>query len=566
MSTVRLSSAPSSLLWITLAAFALTILFVNPLRETAVDDDWMYALTVEHLLQTGSYRSHGWLAANMPFQAYWGGLFARVLDYSFASLRISTLVLVFPGLIAFYFLAREHHLDAMQAGLAMLALCASPLVFRFSFSFNTDVPFLMCCLMALWLYTRAIKLDSYPLMCLGSIAACAAILTRQFGLALPAGVCAVWALHKERRGKALFYSIGLLLPVLAAVWQLAAGMVTPTWMQRQMLHRQHIFYAHIETMLSNLLWRPAVILHYLALFSLPFVLLAALAFASEIRQRRSSKLQIFLLAVCAVYILGSVLYGHFANQLPWILPYIDWEATLASMSRWQRAGLTLVTCAGATLYARILVLRYTTSHGWARVGPHERLLDLCTVFLLAEHLIFRTFGDRYLLGFLPFVLIVVGRYLGGWLHRWRMAMVMVCLAMLVTSAVWTRGLLVAAEAAWMAAESIRAAGVEPKHIDGSWVWNMYRGAIDDYMTAIGDSTLLDSNEDFWLHFYPQRREQAQWLTVASTHPPGNDTWELVKDVPYRDTLFRLQRLYVVKRGTHAPRRADTVQDTGTERR
>jgi len=167
---------------------------------------------------------------------------------------------------------------------------------------------------------------------------------------------------------------------------------------------------------------------------------------------------------------------------------------------------------------------------------------------------------------LPFVLIVVGRYLGGWLHRWRMAMVMVCLAMLVTSAVWTRGLLVAAEAAWMAAESIRAAGVEPKHIDGSWVWNMYRGAIDDYMTAIGDSTLLDSNEDFWLHFYPQRREQAQWLTVASTHPPGNDTWELVKDVPYRDTLFRLQRLYVVKRGTHAPRRADTVQDTGTERR
>ena len=99
MSTVRLSSAPSSLLWITLAAFALTILFVNPLRETVADDDWMYALTVEHLLQTGSYRSHGWLAANMPFQAYWGGLFARVLGYSFASLRISTLVLVFPALM-----------------------------------------------------------------------------------------------------------------------------------------------------------------------------------------------------------------------------------------------------------------------------------------------------------------------------------------------------------------------------------------------------------------------------------------------------------------------------------
>jgi len=566
MSTVRLSSALSCLFWITLAAFALTILFVNPLRETAVDDDWAYALTVEQLLQTGSYRLHGSQVANMPFQAYWGGLFARVLGYSFASLRISTLALVFPGLIAFYFLAREHHLNPTQAGLAMLALCASPLVFRFSFSFNTEVPFLMCSIIALFLYTRAIKLESYPLMFLGSIAACVAILTRSFGSALPAGVFAVWALHKERRGKALFYSIGLILPVLGALWQWSAGILTPTWQQRHVLHRQGIFFANIETVLSNIVWRPAVTLHYLALFSLPFVLLAALAFAPEIRQQRSSKLQILLPAVCALYILGSVLYGHFANQLPWMLPYIDWEATLASMSRWQRAGLTLVTFAGATLYARILVLRYSTSHGWEMVGPHERLLDLYTFFLLAEHLIYHAFGDRYLMGFLPFVLIVVGRYLGSWLNRWRTAMAMVCLAVLAISAVWTRGLMAAAEAAWMAAESIRTAGVEPKHISGFWLWDRYHGADDDYMAEIGDSTVLDSTADFWLRFVPQRREQAQFLVVTSVRPPGNEKWELIKEVPYTDSLFRQQHIYVVKRGTHAPYPADTVQDNGTERR
>jgi Dolichyl-phosphate-mannose-protein mannosyltransferase len=566
MSTVRLSSGSSSLFWVTLAAFALTILFVSPLRETAVDDDWGYALTVEHLLQTGSYRSHGWLAANMPFQAYWGSLFAHVLGYSFTSLRISTLALVFPGLIAFYFLAREHHLNAMQAGLAMLALCASPLVVRFSFSFNTDVPFLMCFIIALFLYTRAIKLESYPLMFLGSIAAGVAILTRQFGFVLPAGVFFVWALHKEHRGKVLFYSIGLLLPVLAVLWQLSAGILTPTWIQRQVLYRQGILFANIETLLSNIIWRPAVILHYLALFSLPFVLLASLAFVPEVKQRRSSKLQVLLPAVCALYLLGSVIYGHLAHQRPWILPYIDWEATLANMSRWPRAALTLVTFAGATLYARMLVLRYSTSHGWEKVGPNERLLDLCTLFLLVEHVIFRTFGDRYLLGFLPFILIVVGRYLGSWLNRWRMVMAMVCLAMLVTSAVWTRGLLVKEEAEWMAAESVRAAGIEPKHIFGNWVWNMYHGATDDYMAEIGDSTPLASNDDLWLRFLPQRREQAQFLTVASVHPPSNEKWELIKEVPYRDSLFRLKHIYVVKRETRVPLPADTVRDNGTERR
>jgi len=44
-----------ALLWIGLGVFALTILFVNTFRETAVQDDWAYALTVKHLLETGKY-------------------------------------------------------------------------------------------------------------------------------------------------------------------------------------------------------------------------------------------------------------------------------------------------------------------------------------------------------------------------------------------------------------------------------------------------------------------------------------------------------------------------------
>ena len=145
-------------------------------------------------------------------------------------------------------------------------------------------------------------------------------------------------------------------------------------------------------------------------------------------------------------------------------------------------------------------------------------------------------------------------------------MAMVCLAVLAISAVWTRGLMAAAEAAWMAAESIRTAGVEPKHISGFWLWDRYHGADDDYMAEIGDSTVLDSTADFWLRFVPQRREQAQFLVVTSVRPPGNEKWELIKEVPYTDSLFRQQHIYVVKRGTHAPYPADTVQDNGTERR
>ena len=264
--------------------------------------------------------------------------------------------------------------------------------------------------------------------------------------------------------------------------------------------------------------------------------------------------------------MGGVIYGHFAYHLPWFLPYIPWENTLASMSRWPRATLTLITLAGGSLYASILVLRYATPHGWGGIPPSERLLDLCTLFLLAEHLTYYTFGDRYLLEFLPFVLIVLGQYLGTWLSRWRMAMTIVCLAMLVISAVWTRGLMEEAEAKWMAAESIHTAGVGARHIFGSREWNHYHRVYDDYMAEIGDSIKLDSNEDFWQRFYLQRQEQSQFLIVASARPPGNENWELIKEVPYTDSLFRLKHIYVVKRGTHAPLLADPAQDNGTERR
>ena len=184
------------LLWTVLCVFGVTVIFVNPIRETAMEDDWAYALTVKHLLETGRYQLHDWAAANMPFQAYWGGFFAhlfRLFLHEFASLntrsgthRTHRLPLPSRDIVWFY----------IQRRLLTLGLFASPLVLRFSFNFMTDVPFLMFLVVALFLYTRAIRLCSYPLMFFGSIAASAAILTRQFGMALIAGLFCLWALDK----------------------------------------------------------------------------------------------------------------------------------------------------------------------------------------------------------------------------------------------------------------------------------------------------------------------------------------------------------------------------------
>src|SRR5262249_28668781 len=153
------------------AVFLVTCVLVNPLRETAIQDDWAYALTVRHLLETGEYKLHDWAAANMPFQAYWGGLFARVFGFSHGVLRVSTLAALFLGVVGFFFLAREHGFSPRGAGLLGLGLLTSPLVVHLGFSFMTDVPFLAWLVIALWLYTRALRLGSYGAMAAAAVAA-----------------------------------------------------------------------------------------------------------------------------------------------------------------------------------------------------------------------------------------------------------------------------------------------------------------------------------------------------------------------------------------------------------
>ena len=537
-----------------MGAFVSTILLINPIRETSVDDDWTYALMVRHLLETGEYRLHEWLGPSLPFQTYWGGLFARVFGYSFASLRISTLVLAFFGLIAFYFLAREHGLNDTQAGLIMLGLLASPLVLFFSFTFNTDVPFLMCLIIALFLYTRAIRLHNYPLMLSASIAASAAILTRQFGLAIPAGVFSLWALSKEHRKNAPFFAAGLILPAAAGVWQLAMGALAPTKLQWRELHLTSLYYADIGAMLMNTVFRPTIILQYLALFSLPLVFLALLAFGYEIErpdyvisERKSARSQALLLCALTLYVLAGIIHGRVANHLTWLMPYVVWDFfDIADMGRWPRVIVTLITSVGAILYGYIFVLRYCDSRVWAGLPASARLLDLVVLFQLVEQFLYYKVGDRHLLPFLPFVYIAVGHYLARRLTRFRIVAGVACLIMLVVSLLWTRGRIEKEAAGWQGGQMLLAAGVQPAEIFGFYPWNCYYGIVDDYLAGLGDSK-VESTKDFWSRWYPERRERAKFLIVDSAVTPKGEKWKVFAEIPYRGMSLREKRVYVVRR-------------------
>jgi hypothetical protein len=614
-------------LGIVLAIFLLVVLFVNPLRAGTVDDDdWAYALSARHLLTTGKYQWHNWPTSNTPFQAYWGALFARFLGYSFSTLRISTLFLAVLGLVAFYYLAKEHGLDDGQATLLTLALLASPLVLRLSFTFMTDVPFLTCLIVAQYLYTRALRVRSYPLMLLGSVAGAAAILTRQFGVALIAGLFFLWVLSKERRRQALLFLTGLALPAVAGLYQVLAAILTPNWAARLFVNAQGQSLGSAGGMLANIVRRPMLMLEYLALYSLPLILPAMLSTASgafsrldarwrkqvlaalmlaalvisvfaltadlfgvgpagfgpaqalmltvgillavgcawclrstkrrgQVPQRRLDGKVLWynavLLVALGLYMVAAIVYGYSVEHESALMPYLRWHfGELGHMGALGRGALTLVTTIGAIWLARIFVLRYSASQSWGGLPSRARLLDLVALFFVLEYLVCAVMGDAYVLVLLPYALIAVGRYLGDWLNRYRALIILVCLVVLVVTAMWTRGLLSFSEACWQGGEYALSTGAQPNEVYGCWSWVCYY-RFDDYVAQVPNPTPLALN-DYSLRWLPEQRERARFWVTETPDAPSGEQWQVLKEIPYQGMLLRKGHLFVIRREIKGP--------------
>jgi len=556
MTTRRIAwPAHTPLIAVLLVAIAV-IIFINPLREMPIKDDWAYVLTVRTLLETGQYHLHEWSAPNLPFQVIYGSLFARALGgLSFSSLRLSTLSLMLIGLISFYFVALEHRLSHWQAGLLALLLLASPLVLKFSFSFMTNIPFLGCALLALWLYTRGLRLKSYPLMFVGSLAAAAATLTRQFGMAFVAGLLLVWAVDRDRWRTLPLMLAGVILPAAAAGWQLYTGIVTPNWTAIQRQADQAQFMARSD-LLPELLWRLAIILIYLALFSLPLLIPALAEYTDELRKSRGkpvmqrNRLNLILMVAPMLFILGMLVYGVFGMGKYSLMPFLASNFFVISdfWPRWLAASLTLLMVIYGVLLVRLFTFRYVPLSDTEKLQPRDMLLDFVTLGLLIQHLIFVVFVDEYVISLIPYVLIVVGRGLGLWLDRLRVPLAASTAIFLITSALWVRGYLEEQQAQWQAAEELVSEGVDPFDIIMSWEWSSSHGGFNDYLKEINYQQLSPERSseyfDVWL---PQRLANAHYLIGALTAPPDNPKFQVLKAVPYEDILLRTGFVYVLKR-------------------
>jgi len=549
-------------LTVVLGLFIVVIAIVNPFREMPYDDDWAFSETVKHFLETGHYRLNAWLAPNMPFQTMWGALFCLPFGYSFSALRVSTIVLSVIGLVAFRALALEQGLSRGASDLLTFCLASSPLVFKLTLTYLSDLPFLAMTLVSILLYTRALRNERWLDWVAASVAASATIFIRQFGMAILGGLAIVWLCDRRRFARFGQYFAGAVLPTLSTLWQLQQGWYQSNWAQTLLLHRQRAFFWG-GSFLKDLPWRIPVLVEYIAWFLLPVALAAALAVwrlplpkssdrdssgeaASPGASKFPSRIRLSAeLGGWLIMFVASIAYGALVLGVPWLMPYLPWFfEILKILGRKAELPATVLTIAGGVLFAHFLARRYLVSANRPRL--EQGLLDAATFVSLLMALVFFVFGDKDVLIFLPLAAIALGKQVEPVLLRHRRGVFAVCLLLLVGTAVWTREDLCRNQAVWTLAARLHASGVPSEDIFAGWEWYGYHH-FEEYARSVPPVATTEF-ADFFGPWMDRQRAQADYLIVHDPEPPAGEHYEPVEQFQYFSVFSRgIETFYAVKR-------------------
>ena len=185
-------------LWLIAAGWVALLLIIPPAHEYPVIDDWIYARSVQNQVSTGAFLMPDASQANLVGLTLWGTLWVRLFGFSFTVLSASTLVMALVALIAFYCLLRVAEVSPNGALLGVTLLAANPIFFHLSYSFMTDVPFMALTLLACLCYLIGLRNENSAIrnpqsatgvgwLLAGGFFAGYAFLIRQFGLLIPLG-------------------------------------------------------------------------------------------------------------------------------------------------------------------------------------------------------------------------------------------------------------------------------------------------------------------------------------------------------------------------------------------
>jgi 4-amino-4-deoxy-L-arabinose transferase-like glycosyltransferase len=180
----RLGRRDGLALLVVLILLAIAIAIVGAEGDFPLNDDWSYARGVASVIEQGTLQLDRWPAMTLIAQTAVGIGFAEVFGFSFTTLRWATLVSSGLHLIVFYLLLRRFG-GVWPALLLTVLLLFNPLYFSLSFSWMTEVHYLLGVTGASYFFVRYCSRPEWKWLLAATALSAFAVLVRQFAILLP---------------------------------------------------------------------------------------------------------------------------------------------------------------------------------------------------------------------------------------------------------------------------------------------------------------------------------------------------------------------------------------------
>ena len=113
--------------------------------EFPLNDDWAYAWTTDHAMETGTFVRHDFTYIPAYTNVGIGMLFSAIFGPSAETLRASGVFMGWLGVLGAYLLCRVVGARRGPSILGALVTGLNPVYLNLSFTFMTDVPFTTLC-------------------------------------------------------------------------------------------------------------------------------------------------------------------------------------------------------------------------------------------------------------------------------------------------------------------------------------------------------------------------------------------------------------------------------------
>jgi len=556
--------------FVVLALFATAATVVPTMTNIATTDDWGYTRSVELLYWDVELRIFPVVAATAVGQVLWGGLFALIFGMELGVMRLSTVVMIALGGVAFYSLLRQLGVTRSRSTLGMAIYLFNPLTFVLAFTFMTDPHFTSVLLMTVALYVRGLDpAQRRPrVIVLASLFAGFAFLFRQQGALIPLSVGLYLLLARRLRFD--WASVRLVLQVTALPALTLVGYYA--WLRfindvpdvQASFLRDAVERAGVEGT-----WRLGRSLLYMALVYVGFAcapLILTLA-PSPWRWRLPWRKQVALpepsrpsgfftspvgwwlwLGWLGVLITGLFFFTARGRRMPYISQFLgssgfgppDVRGSRLKLIEpqwdWFYSALTIICvvaaiAVGAILFRKIgsMVTPERAGAGLVAMVLFWQLLGV----LPPSYQYIRSSGslDRYMLPLFPLTIA-----LAFWaLREVRLFQPIGWAAMLLLGTIATAGTrdyLMYMDAVWDMAHRANAAGIPNTKLDAGSGWDgyhLYTQMLDENITR----ALSPPGAPWWVYFYAKPTDSTY---VVATNPAAVPGYYVVAAKPYDQWL------------------------------